>query len=143
MILAIDPGSAKTGVAFVEEDGHCRMKQILPTEALETELSKLLSVNFPRVVVMGNGTHHREIQKRMEIFLRKENLDIPVEIVDEKHTTEMGEARWKQDHPGKGLARFLPDGLRSPEEPVDDYVAWILGQIYLGQIKTEDVKYKK
>lgn len=134
MILAIDPGSAKTGAALVEEDGRCVLKRILPTEIIESELLQWCQEHRPRVIVMGNGTHHREICARLEKFLKKENLDIPVALVDEKHTTEMGEARWKQDHPGKGMARFLPDGLRSPDGPVDDYVAWILGEIYL---KTE------
>ncbi len=131
MILAIDPGSAKTGAALVEEDGRCVRKRILLTKNLETELLKFLQTDRPRVIVMGNGTHHREMQKRVKILLQKENIDIPVEIVDEKHTTEMGEARWKKEHPAKGVTRFLPDGLRSPDEPVDDYVAWILGEIYL------------
>lgn len=135
MILAIDPGSAKTGAALVEEDGQCFLKRILSTETLETELLQWCRKYSPRVIVMGNGTHHREIRARLERFLKKENLDIPVALVDEKHTTEMGEARWKQEHPGKGLARFLPDGLRSPDAPVDDYVAWILGEMYLRKEK--------
>ena len=134
MILAIDPGSAKTGAALVEEDGRCVWKQILPTEMLEQELLLRCQEYHPRVIVMGNGTHHREILARVKTFLEKENMGIPVMLVDEKHTTEMGETRWKQEHPGKGLARFLPDGLRSPDAPVDDYVAWILGEMYL---KTE------
>ncbi len=134
MILAIDPGSAKTGAALVEEDGRCVWKQILLTETLESELLQWCRKYSPRVIVMGNGTHHREIMARVKTFLEKENIEIPVVLVDEKHTTEMGETRWKQEHPGKGLARFLPDGLRSPDAPVDDYVAWILGEMYL---KTE------
>ncbi len=134
MILAIDPGSAKTGAALVEEDGRCVWKQILLTETLESELLQWCRKYSPRVIVMGNGTHHREIMARVKTFLEKENIEIPVMLVDEKHTTEMGETRWKQEHPGKGLARFLPDGLRSPDAPVDDYVAWILGEMYL---KTE------
>ncbi len=131
MILAIDPGSAKTGAALVEEDGRCVWKQILLTETLESELLQWCRKYSPRVIVMGNGTHHREILARVKTFLEKENIEIPVVLVDEKHTTEMGETRWKQEHPGKGLARFLPDGLRSPDAPVDDYVAWILGEMYL------------
>ncbi len=135
MILAIDPGSAKTGAALVEEDGRCVWKQILLTETLESELLQWCRKYSPRVIVMGNGTHHREIMARVKTFLEKENIEIPVVLVDEKHTTEMGETRWKQEHPGKGLARFLPDGLRSPDAPVDDYVAWILGEMYLNTEK--------
>ena len=34
MILAIDPGSVKTGVALVHEDGELKEKRIIPTQSL-------------------------------------------------------------------------------------------------------------
>ena len=143
MILAIDPGSEKTGMALVSEEGDCLLKKIVSTNRLETEISAALQGKTPRVIAVGNGTHHEEIKTRLELYLLIKDKKIPIALVNEKYTTEMGEARWKQDHPAKGLAKLIPKGLRSVKEPVDDYVAWIIGQIYLGKIKAEDVGHKK
>ncbi len=143
MIAAIDPGSEKTGFAIVSEDGACVSKTIIPTEKLEMELTEIFGNEIPRVLVLGNGTHHKKMKRRLETFLAEKKIEIPIALVNEKYTTEMGEARWKRDHPAKGLAKFLPEGLREVKEPVDDYVAWIIAQIYLGLIREEDIGHKK
>jgi RNase H-fold protein (predicted Holliday junction resolvase) len=143
MIAAIDPGSEKTGFALVSEDGACVSKKIIPTEKLETQLADIFRNETPRVLVLGNGTHHKEMKRRLENFLAEKHFEIPIALVNEKYTTEMGEARWKQDHPAQGLAKLLPEGLREVKEPVDDYVAWIIAQIYLGLIREEDIGHKK
>ena len=143
MILAIDPGSEKTGIALVSEDGACVFKKIIPTENLETDIAEIFENEIPHVLVLGNGTHHKEMKRRLEIFSAEKKFEIPIALVNEKYTTEMGEARWKKEHPAKGLAKLFPEGLREVKEPVDDYVAWIIGQIYLGVIKEEDVGHKK
>ena len=58
MIFAIDPGSEKTGMALVNEDGTLFKKKIIPTDTLEDVVDRIMSVYNPRAVVMGNGTHH-------------------------------------------------------------------------------------
>lgn len=143
MILAIDPGSQKTGMALVKDDGRLYWKAIVPSGEVPSTAIRLVREASARAVVMGNGTRHREMQERVESALRAARMALSVELVDEKYTTEMGKARWMADHPPKGLARLLPRGLRTVEEPVDDYVAWIIGQIYLGVIRAEDVGHKK
>ena len=120
MILSVDPGRDKTGCAVVEEDGSLVVKKVIPTKDYEKEIAKLLSSFTPRALIMGNGTRHRE-----------------------KYTTEMGEQWYRKDHPPKGLARLIPEGMRTIPVPVDDYVAWIIGNIYLGHVKAEDVGHRK
>ncbi len=143
MIFAIDPGLEKTGAALVEEDGRLVWKEILPSKEVPVKAAALAKRCAVRAVVMGNGTHHQEMQARVEAALREEGLALPVELVDEKYTTEMGKARWQAEHPPKGLARLVPKGFRTVPVPVDDYVAWIIGQIYLGLVAAEDVGHKK
>ncbi len=143
MILAIDPGSGKTGAALVHEDGRLFWKGILPSAEVPREAAKLAAAHEVRAVVMGNGTCHREMKARVEDAIRQVGCFREVELVDEKYTTEMGKARYLADHPPKGLARLLPKGMRTVPVPVDDYVAWIIGQIYLGVVQAEDVGHKK
>lgn len=142
MILAIDPGSDKTGMALVEEDGRLRWKAVMPSSAVPDKAARLAAEGV-RAVVMGNGTRHREMRARVEAALAAAGCVRAVELVDEKYTTEMGKARYLADHPPKGLARLLPQGMRTVSEPVDDYVAWIIGQIYLGVVRAEDVGHRK
>lgn len=143
MILAIDPGSQKTGMALVKDDGRLYWKAIVSSGEVPSTVVRLVREASAQAVIMGNGTHHREMQERVESALRAARMSLSVELVDEKYTTEMGKARWLADHPPKGLARLLPRGMRTVEEPVDDYVAWIIGQIYLGVVRAEDVGHKK
>lgn len=143
MILSIDPGSDKTGMALVNNDGSLLFKEIVPTKKLEERIGSLLKTESPDVLVMGNGTHHREIRKWMEEVIAKAGKKIPVKLVNEKYTTEMGKEWYWKEHPAKGLQKLIPKGMRTVPVPVDDYVAWILANIYIGKVKPEDIGHKK
>lgn len=143
MILAIDPGKDKTGIALVQEDGSLERKQVVHTVHFEEELMNFLDGKSFSACVMGNGTRHQVMQQRMETWLKKQNLSLPVTLVDEKYTTEMGEQWYWKDHPAKGFSRLIPQGMRAVPVPIDDYVAWIIGCIYLGIVKAEDVGHRK
>ena len=143
LLCSIDPGRDKTGVALVHTDGTLEKKSIVRTADYEKELTQLLAGKDLLAVAMGNGTRHEVMQKRTEDLLVKLGRAIPVTLVDEKYTTEMGEQWYWKDHPAKGLSRLIPKGMRSVPVPVDDYVAWIIGCIYLGIVKAEDVGHKK
>lgn len=143
MILAADPGSEKTGMAVVEEDGSLVIKKVIRTKEFEKEAEDLLSGHPVSAFIMGNGTHHKEIQKRADAVLEKMGLPFRTILVDEKYTTEMGEQWYWKDHPTNGLSRLIPKGMRTVPVPIDDYVAWIIGCIYLGKVKAEDVGHKK
>ena len=143
MILAADPGSEKTGLAVVEEDGALVCKKVVRTSEFEKEIQNALASHRVRVFVMGNGTRHKEMKKRAEAALAKAGYEISVELVNEKYTTEMGEAWYWRDHPASGISKLIPKGMRTVPVPIDDYVAWIIGCIYLGVVKEEDVGHKK
>lgn len=143
MIISADPGKDKTGTALVEEDGTLICKKVVPTPHFEEEITPLLEKYKPRAFVMGNGTRHEIMRKRAEVLLKKLEIDIPVILVNEKYTTEMGEQWYWKDHPARGFAKLIPKGMRTVPVPIDDYVAWIIGCIYLGKVKAEDVGHKK
>ena len=104
MIIAADPGKDKTGVAFVEEEGSLVWKKVVPTTRFEEEITPLLEKYKPGAFIMGNGTQHEIMKKRAETLLKKLEIDIPVILVNEKYTTEMGEKWYWKDHPAKGFA---------------------------------------
>lgn len=56
----------------------------------EQELARLLAGKEIFALVMGNGTRHEVMQERTEALLSKLGREIPVTLVDEKYTTEMG-----------------------------------------------------
>ena len=143
MILALDPGSVKTGVAVVHKNGILAWKKVIQTEDFEKEIQEILDAYDIGVIVMGNGTHHKEMQRRAEVFLKNSKKDIKIELVNEKYTTEMGENWYKREHPATGWRRLIPDGFRRIPVPVDDYVAWIIACVYLGLVRAEDVGHKK
>ena len=153
MILALDPGSVKTGVAVVHKDGSLAWKKVIQTEDFEKEMQGVLDAYDIGVIVMGNGTHHKEMQQRTVMLLKEREKNVKIELVDEKYTTEMGETWYKRDvykrqwykreHPATGWRRLIPDGFRRIPVPVDDYVAWIIACIYLGIVRAEDVGHKK
>ena len=104
MILALDPGSVKTGVAVVHKDGSLAWKKVIQTEDFEKEMQGVLDAYDIGVIVMGNGTHHKEMQQRTVMFLKEHEKNVKIELVDEKYTTEMGETWYKRAHPEIGRA---------------------------------------
>ena len=66
MILSIDPGSEKTGIAVVKKDGNLVMKKIIKTERLEEEIKTLTKKIEITETAIGNGTHHKKLEKRIE-----------------------------------------------------------------------------
>ena len=143
MILAIDPGTIKSGIAIIENDGQLVMKTIIATENLEKEIITLLTKYLVHVIVSGNGTNHKAVKKRLTELLKAENISLSIELVNEKYTTEMGEEWYWRDHKPKGWKRIIPKGFRTVPVPIDDYVAWIIGNIYIGRIKEKHINHKK
>jgi RNase H-fold protein (predicted Holliday junction resolvase) len=123
--IAIDPGRAKCGVAVVEASGAVQHQCVVPTETLCAELAARLK-QFPVVaaIVVGCGTGCKELIAR----IADAASPIPVEQVDEAHTSEEARRRWVQTHPPSGLGRLMPSSLRCPDAPYDDYVAIILAE---------------
>ena len=53
--LGVDPGSAKTGFAWIEADGRIKKVAVLATETLPEVLPQILG-SAPAAVILGNGT---------------------------------------------------------------------------------------
>lgn len=131
MIAAIDPGSEKTGVAVLHEDGRLAEKQIIATDTLEAYLTAAYDKYAISHIVMGNGTNHKRLQAVAQRWIQQQAQDVAFSLVDEKNTTVEGRAMYFKYTPRRGWRRFVPLSLQYPPEPVDDFVAWIIGLRYI------------
>ncbi|MBX3118483.1 MAG: hypothetical protein KF784_05420 [Fimbriimonadaceae bacterium] len=127
-IAAVDPGSAKCGVALVrrEADGSITLveRAIVPPDQLADKLAELHESEPFSMVVVGSGTRSRPLVHE----LRERMPSMGILVVDEKDTTLQARERYWQHHKRKGWRRLLPSTLQSPPDPVDDFVAVILAE---------------
>lgn len=127
-LLAIDPGSAKCGLALVHRDEHDEIHMIwhailapdkVPARAMELHQQH----NFSLIVV-GNGTRSRSLVES----LREEMPSIGILVIDEKDTTMEARERYWEHNPRKGLRKLLPATLQVPPDAIDDYAALVLAE---------------
>ena len=63
MILALDPGRDKVGLALVDEEGRQVQLKILVREEAAAEVFEILENRDVEAVVLGNGTYSRELME--------------------------------------------------------------------------------
>lgn len=126
-VLAIDPGREKCGVCVLDGGGAIGYQSVIETARLEEIISGLIADGGIGAIVLGDGTTSSDARRRLEAIAK----DIPIEIVDEKHTTEAARKEYWIKKPPRGWRRFLPTSLQVPPEPVDDIVAEILGRRFI------------
>ena len=80
---------------------------------------------------MGDGTNHRHLQPVAEAWIRTHHPEITFSLIDEKFTTVEGRKLYWKYTPRHGWRRLVPLSLQYPPEPVDDFVACIIGLRYL------------
>ena len=123
LVLAIDPGREKCGVAVLASDGGVLVQRVVMTAELDATVGTLIRAYEPNVI-MGNGTTSADAKKRVEA------LGVPVTLVDEYRTTDAAKCAYWKAHP-RGWRRLVPRGMLVPPVPVDDFVAVILAQRFL------------
>jgi RNase H-fold protein (predicted Holliday junction resolvase) len=126
VVMAIDPGSSKVGLAVVRSDGQVLHRAVLAIEECERELVSLYQRFRPQCIVVGGGTGFRA----MEMLLRRVLPDAPLQVANEAYTSEEARRRYLRETPPKGWRRLIPSWLRTPDKPYDDYVAVILAERY-------------
>jgi hypothetical protein len=128
ILLAIDPGRDKCGVAVVDGSAVLLHHEVVATAALRAALDRLVKQFSPQRILLGDGTASRLVQP-----LVAEASAAPLEIVNERHTTERGREAYWRHNPPRGLRRLLPLGLQVPPVPYDDYAAYCMALDHLGR----------
>lgn len=129
--LGVDPGSSKTGLALVNAEGEILQLHIARMERFAAELQDFCK-NVPlAAVVLGNGTHSKNIAQEIEQLLPK----LPLYLVEEAYSTEAARKLYWELNPPSGLKRLVPLGLLVPDEPLDAYAAVVQVRRWLEQQK--------
>ncbi len=139
-VLAVDPGSAKCGVAvvFAGPPICCLHRAVVETERLVVAVADALR-RFPAISLMlvGGGTGSVRLRRALQAAFPQ----VPLQIVDEHGSSARARGRFLAQIPAPGWRRLLPPGLRAPERPYDDFVAQLLAEEYFaGQSGTNMVK---
>jgi RNase H-fold protein (predicted Holliday junction resolvase) len=128
IVLAIDPGREKCGMAVVGRQGEV-WRQVVTRERVPCYVEKSLG-QWPEIksILIGDGTGSRELIQELS-----NSRDLPeIVIVDEYLSTEEARKIYWEKNPPKGWRRLIPVTLQTPPEPYDDLVALVLAQRFLG-----------
>ena len=131
LVLAIDPGSAKCGVALLagtpgSDESQTVCRAVVEREALSETISRLTIQHTPDVVVIGNGTRHEDVLEELKLA-----ASAPIRVVDEYATTLAARKLYFEENPPRGWRRLIPRSMQLPPAPYDDYVAILLARRYL------------
>ena len=125
MIMGIDPGRDKCGVAVLSAAGDIQFQRVIATDDLDSAI-KTLAADFDiATVILGDGTTHKAAAQKISA------AGLTYRLVDEKHTTEEARRLYWQKNPPRGWRRLLPTSMQVPPEPVDALVAEILVRRFL------------
>ena len=127
LILGIDPGRSKTGVALVTAGGEIRNTEVLLMTDFTDALEEFLGQQEVRLCVMGNGTTAAD----MKLALHKLLPSIEIVLIDEANSTEEARALYWQFNPPKGLRKLFPLGMQVPPVNLDGLAAVVLVRRYL------------
>lgn len=127
-VLAIDPGSAKCGMALVQRDDdhaiHLRWRAIVSPENVPDQIAEAIEIAPIKLCVVGSGTTHRELVHA----IRERFPAMGILVVNERDTTMQARERYWEHYRRRGWRRLVPATMQVPPEPVDDFVAMILAE---------------
>jgi RNase H-fold protein (predicted Holliday junction resolvase) len=127
IILSIDPGRRKCGVAILSSKNGVLYHRVIPADSFVNEIKDIISTYSLYCIVIGDRTASSEIKEKLSSFKSEKGII----SVDEHLTTDLARKRYFVENPPTGWKRFIPTGLLVPHEPYDDYAAIILGERFL------------
>jgi RNase H-fold protein (predicted Holliday junction resolvase) len=125
MIIAIDPGKDKCGIAVLNETGEVLQKEVISRQALKGRLGRIVLKYPASILVIGESSNGYQIKDELK------DLNIDVSFVSETNSTLKARDLYWRDNPPKGLWKIIPVSFRFPPVPIDDYAATILGKRFL------------
>jgi RNase H-fold protein (predicted Holliday junction resolvase) len=125
LVLGIDPGTRKCGLAVVAPGEAPVHLEIVPLGELAARLAAVIAAYPIAVAAVGRGTNAGPVIRAAR------ELGLVVAQVDERETTLLARARYFRDHPPRGWRRLIPRGMLLPERPIDDYAALLIAERYL------------
>ncbi len=130
VVLAIDPGREKCGLAVLRENGEVLCQEVIDTATFLSVIAAWREKFSVTDFIIGNGTSSKERVEELKKYQSREK-NLTLHIVDEYKTTEAARVRYWQEKPPHGWRRLLPTSFQVPPVPVDDYVAVLLAEKFL------------
>ena len=135
VILGLDPGRQKCGLAIMGVDRILRYQAVVAVDAVLSTIEELRR-QFPiSTIVLGDQTGSKQWKDTLTQL-----ADPPrIMVVDERYTSLEARDRYWQMYPPTGLAKLLPQSFRTVPRPIDDIVAILLIERYLNRL-TENLE---
>ena len=127
VVIGVDPGSNKCGLAAVRATGEILHLSIVPCAELAAKLGALREQVQAETVVIGDRTGSAAVARAV----REACPDARVEMVNEHNSTLRARDLYWLHNPPSLLARLIPQSFRVPPGPIDDYAAAVLAFDYL------------
>ena len=136
IIVAVDPGRDKCGLAVVTSDLELVLKEIVSRNEAVHKVLRLAGIYEAHKVVIGDRTGSREFASEIKNARlrhstssdKQQQLPLEIIFIDEHKSSVEGRRRYLLAHPLRGLGSLIPISLRTPDKPFDDYVAVILAE---------------
>lgn len=128
MILGLDPGRDKCGLAVMGANNTIHWHQVVSATAVIDSIYSLLSSYPISLLVMGNQTTSKEWYEKL---LHALPSSVTITKVDERNSTLEARDKYWQLYPPQGIKGLIPRSLRTIGGPIDDIVAIILIERYL------------
>lgn len=149
VVVAVDPGRDKCGIAVVRDDLTVEEREIAPTQDTVARVYELARRHRTGTVVLGDRTGSKALARQIEAGAGEAGRstgtqapgtpaagpDLEVVFVDEHLSSVEGRRRYLLDHPLRGLGKLIPLSLRTPGSPFDDYVAVVLAERFFHSAK--------
>jgi RNase H-fold protein (predicted Holliday junction resolvase) len=104
--------------------------QVVPSSDAIATIQQLCQQFAIETLVMGDQTTAKSWRQKLDSDL---SVSLPIVLVDERYSSLEARDRYWQMYPPKGFQRLIPQGLREPPRPIDDIVAILLIERYLGR----------
>lgn len=128
ILMGIDPGTHKCGLAVVDASGALLHKEVCLTPALMVSVRLLMEKYVPQKIVLGDATYSDTVA---EMLMEAGFTEIV--FFNEWRLTDRARKLYFKENPPKGLRRLIPLTLQTPPVPYDDYAALLLARDYLEQ----------
>ena len=134
VLLGLDPGRAKCGIAIVGVDRSLHYHQVVPVDNVTRTIQTLRGTYPVSGIVMGDQTGARQWQQQLQAL-----PEVPrITLVDERYSSLEARDRYWQMYPPTGIGKLIPQSLRSIPRPIDDIVAILLVERYLKRLAGAD-----
>ncbi len=128
IVLAIDPGNTKCGLALVEKvsEIECNMlwSTIIPSADIIDTIKKALDISAFKTIILGDGTYSKQIAND----IRDKFTSIGIIITNEKNSTLSAREKYWKYNPRKGWRKLLPVSMQVPPVDIDNYAALVLAE---------------